>query len=81
MSQVLINRGDPQPIECTKCEDFHGYRVSDNLLVDYYTSYNADGSFELGGYGDYQRTKNKGVTCYCANCCERLKFKVIKEDS
>lgn len=73
---IRIKPGDPQPLECKNCCGSHGYQYADSLRVTYYTKHDPDGDIECGHYSDYQPATHYGVTAYCANCGERLKFKI-----
>lgn len=76
-----IKVGEPQPVKCDGCDDFCGYQYSDHMKLHYTTIHDADGSHLGGQYSDYSRILNNGITPYCANCGDRLKFKLIREDS
>lgn len=73
---IRINPGYPQPLDCDKCGDKHGYQYSDSLRCVYYTRHDPDGDHEGGHYSDYQPVTHYGVTAYCVNCGENLKFRL-----
>jgi DNA-directed RNA polymerase subunit RPC12/RpoP len=74
--KIEISHGDPQPIDCPKCEDKGGYQVSDTIAIAYTDFFCADGTRDGGAYSDYQRIINEGRTAYCRNCGSKLGFKI-----
>jgi len=73
-----INSGEKQPIPCENCNDFYGYQTSDYIKIHYTIVYDENGLHERVFYSDSQKLINEGVTPFCSNCGEKLKFKVSK---
>lgn len=71
-----IKAGDPQPTPCPKCNDFHGYQITENIRGQYTTQYFADGSHEGGFYGDSITTVRSFNRAECQNCGKKLPFKI-----
>lgn len=78
MAIPIINAGDPQPVDCNNCEGKFGYQQSDYIKVHFVSMFKASGAADGGFYGNSQRIINQGITCYCTNCFEPLKFKLNK---
>lgn len=71
-----IKPGEPQPIDCPKCNISHGYQFEDYMKVHYREIYEADGIKWGGAYSDGCSMINEGTTAYCSNCASRLPFKI-----
>ena len=71
-----INIGDAQPLECSECNYKHGYQQSDLMTISYTTRFAPDGKHDGGFYSESVNILNRGITCYCINCGNRLAFKL-----
>ena len=84
-NNMLANRlpsifiGEKQPVECSNCESKEGYQYSDFMKLHYTTFHDKEGKHDGGTYSESSVILNKGITPYCLNCGERLKFKLIRE--
>jgi hypothetical protein len=84
-NNVLANRlpcifiGEKQPVECDNCKSKEGYEYSDFMKLHYTTFHDKEGKHDGGHYSESGTILNKGITPYCLNCGERLKFKLIRE--
>ena len=84
-NNVLANRlptifvGEKQPVKCDNCESKEGYQYYDFIKLHYTTFHDKDGKHDGGSYSESSVILNKGITPYCLNCGERLKFKLIRE--
>ena len=74
--KIIIELGDPQPLDCPKCKDKMGYRVVDYLKTHYDSFYNADGTSDGGMYSEYQPAINLGKRAYCNECLTSLPFTI-----
>ena len=74
--QIVINKGDAQPVPCSYCNSKEGYQVVDNIRTTYTTAYYPNGGFEQGWYGEGLTSTKKGLIAFCSNCGIKLKFKV-----
>ena len=84
-NNMLANRlptifiGEKQPVECDNCQSKEGYQYSDFMKLHYTTFHDKKGKHDGGSYSESAIILNKGITPYCLNCGERLKFKLIRE--
>lgn len=76
MAQLVINVGDPQPVECPSCKNKYGYQFSDHIKLHYTSCFTEEGKEDGGVYSDGYRTINHAATAYCANCTTKLPFKL-----
>lgn len=74
--KIIIEVGDPQPIDCSKCNRKHGYQFSDLMKIHYTTIFEENGDHWGGCYSEGGSMLNEGVTPYCANCGTKLSFKL-----
>lgn len=79
MKQPKIKVGEKQPVPCDKC-GYEGYSYSDYMKIHYVSYHDAEGYYMEGAYSESTMIINNGVTPYCSNCGDRLKFKLIRID-
>lgn len=72
---IIIKMTEPQPLDCPKCQAKEGYQYSDLFRMSYTSVHNAQGKYEGGEYSDGV-CLNRGISCFCANCGNRLPFKL-----
>lgn len=67
-----INVGDPQVVDCPRCEDMHGYQYTDNIKGRYTCFHSFDGSTDDGQYSDSIRITKQGTETFCCHCGSKL---------
>ncbi|MDR2005329.1 MAG: hypothetical protein LBQ74_20085 [Prevotella sp.] len=79
MAQKAIKIKDPQPEPCPNCGGFYGYKYYDTFRMAYMSIHDSKGKYEGGEYTN-GKLLAKGKTAYCANCDEKLPFKLNREE-
>jgi len=79
MAQKAIKIKDPQPVPCPHCGGYYGYKYYDTFRMAYMSIHDENGKYEGGEYNT-GKLLVKGKTTYCANCNEKLPFKLIRDE-
>jgi len=73
---IEIKAGSPQPLDCPKCKDKHGYQICQRIQKYVDLIYTADGEDDGCVYSGSEKVLHVLQVPACANCITRLPFKI-----
>ena len=73
---MKIKEGTPQPIDCLKCKEKHGYRITQLEQLHSDSFFDEKGEYIGESCSDHRKVIRRLKTISCVNCCAKLPFEI-----